>query len=160
MESFQRLAEAHLLLLRRPLRELRRPRQRLVQGLPADVCGQPGVLPYQRHQSLVVVGPGVIVTRPLPGVDVQFLHHGLRYRPDPYGAIPPYHEARAIVTCSLPGVDVQFLHHGAGHWPYFVGPGVIVTRSLPGVDVQFLHHGAKVRCCDAAGALSVFGRLN
>ena len=66
----------------------------------------------------------------------------------------------AIVTCSLPGVDVQFLHHGGGHWPYFVGPGAIVTRSLPGVDVQFLHHGVKVRCCDAAGALSVFGRLN
>ena len=112
------------------------------------------------NRTLVGLGPGAIVTCSLPGVDVQFLHHGLRYRPDLYGAIPPYQEARAIVTCSLPGVDVQFLHHGAGHWPYFVGPGAIVTRSLPGVDVQFLHHGVKVRCCDAAGALSVFGRLN
>ena len=82
-----------------------------------DVCGQPGVLLFRRHQSLVVVGPGAIVTRSLPGVDVQFLHHGLRYRPYSYGANPPYHEAGAIVTCSLPGVDVQFLHHGVKHWP-------------------------------------------
>jgi hypothetical protein len=58
----QIVAEAYLLLLRRLLRGLQGPGQRPVQGLPVDVRRQCSFLLDQRHQPLLAVGPGAIVT--------------------------------------------------------------------------------------------------
>lgn len=67
----QIVAEAHLLLLRRSLRELQRPGQRSLQSLPVDVRREFIFLLDQRYRPLVAVEPGAIVTHSQSGPDVD-----------------------------------------------------------------------------------------
>jgi hypothetical protein len=116
-------------LLRRSLRELQRPRQRLVQavqGPPVDVSCGPGFFLHQRNQPLVVVGPGAIVTHSQFGPDFDNLYtmaygtspgFGKSYTmaygtdPDPYGAITPYQVPYNTYNPnypSIPGINNSF----------------------------------------------------